>query len=59
MQTFTTRTCGLELVGGNKESTKVQAHGGAVRALEPLPQQGGLVASGGDDGTIRSWSFGC
>ncbi|CAK9000138.1 unnamed protein product [Durusdinium trenchii] len=34
----------------------VQAHGGAVRALEPLPQQGGLVASGGDDGTIRSWS---
>ena len=34
----------------------VQAHAGPVRAIEPLPQQGGLIASGGDDGTIRSWS---
>ncbi len=36
----------------------VQAHAGPVRAIEPLPQQGGLIASGGDDGTIRSWSPG-
>ena len=34
----------------------VAAHAGPVRALQPLPQQGGLIASGGDDGTIRSWN---
>lgn len=34
----------------------VQAHGGPVRAIERVPQQGTLVASGGDDGTIRTWN---
>eukprot|EP00438_Fugacium_kawagutii_P024501 Skav231352 [mRNA] locus=scaffold1586:94585:97143:+ [translate_table: standard] len=34
----------------------VQAHGGPVRAIERVPQQGTLVASGGDDGPIRTWN---
>ncbi|CAJ1447253.1 unnamed protein product, partial [Effrenium voratum] len=33
----------------------IKAHDGPVRAVEFLPQQG-LVASGGDDGTIRAWN---
>eukprot|EP00439_Symbiodinium_sp_Y106_P051905 s1524_g6.t3 len=33
-----------------------KAHDGAIRAIESLPDQGGLVASAGDDGAIHAWS---
>ena len=33
-----------------------KAHDGAIRSIESLPEQGGLVASAGDDGAIHAWS---
>ena len=33
-----------------------KAHDGAIRSIESLPDQGGLVASAGDDGAIHTWS---
>eukprot|EP00931_Biecheleriopsis_adriatica_P103032 TRINITY_DN77922_c0_g1_i1.p1 TRINITY_DN77922_c0_g1~~TRINITY_DN77922_c0_g1_i1.p1 ORF type:complete len:2254 (-),score=410.37 TRINITY_DN77922_c0_g1_i1:43-6741(-) len=34
----------------------IRAHGAAVRALVSVPEQGGLVASSGNDGRLRLWS---
>ena len=33
-----------------------KAHDGAIRSIESIPEQGGLVASAGDDGAIHTWS---